>query len=44
LKSEIPFKSFFDRKRDEEYLKKPGFLTHFIIAEKDLNPSALVKR
>ena len=33
--SEVPFKKFFDKKRDAEYLiKKRGFVTLFAIAEK----------
>lgn len=31
--SEIPFKSWFDKKRDSEYLNKTGYVTHFIIGE-----------
>jgi 2-polyprenyl-3-methyl-5-hydroxy-6-metoxy-1,4-benzoquinol methylase len=31
--SEIPFKDYFDKKRDEEYLNKKGFSTIFIVAE-----------
>ncbi len=35
LNSEIPFKSFFDAKRDEEYLgKKNGFATLFVKARR----------
>jgi len=33
--SEIPFKDFFDKKRDEEYLKKHGFSTLFVVAENE---------
>lgn len=32
--SEIPQKRWFDKKRDEEYLKKNGYVTWFIIAQK----------
>lgn len=32
--SEVPFKNYLDKKRDEEY-KREGFVTLFIIAKKD---------
>jgi len=34
LRMEIPLKGFFDRKRDLEYLHKKGFVTLYILAEK----------
>lgn len=34
LHSEIPFKNWFDKKRDKEYLEKNGFVTLFIEAVK----------
>jgi len=34
LRREIPFKNWFDKKRDEEYLKKSGFVTLFLVAIK----------
>jgi len=33
--SEIPFKSFFDQKRTEEYSSMSGFVTWFVIASKE---------
>ena len=34
LHMEIPFKKFFDRKRDEEYKKNSGYVTLFIVGTK----------
>ena len=33
--SEIPFKKMFDKKRDKEYLSNKGYVTLFIVAEKN---------
>ncbi len=34
LNMEIPFKKFFDKKRDEEYKKDDGYVTLFVVASK----------
>ncbi len=34
LRTEIPFKGWFDAKRDREYLDKSGFATLFVVARK----------
>ena len=34
LNMEVPFKKFFDRKREEEYKKDDGYVTLFVVASK----------